>query len=124
MEIKIPVRFSDNFGDPINYLIQQLVLIKQQGPAELIFDFTDSKFVSPFFIGSIASLLCIETPNTYPVGIEINANHLRSVKEGVITAITRPIHLGRSTQVWQIDLFDQAGRQTCVSRMTAAVLSR
>lgn len=60
----------------------------------------------------------------YCVGLEINANHLRSVREGLITAVTRPIHLGRTTHVWHIELFDDAGKLTCVSRMTAAVLAR
>ncbi len=60
----------------------------------------------------------------YCVGLEINANHLRAVREGIITAVTRPIHLGRTTHVWHIDLFNQAGQLSCVSRMTAAVLSK
>ncbi len=75
-------------------------------------------------VASTAANAVVDFNKQYCVGLEINANHLRSVKEGLITAITRPIHLGRSTQVWQIDLFDQHGKQTCVSRMTAAVLSR
>ncbi|MCX7114930.1 MAG: hotdog fold thioesterase [Gammaproteobacteria bacterium] len=75
-------------------------------------------------VASTAANAVVDFNTHYCVGLEINANHLRSVKEGLITAITRPIHLGRSTQVWQIDLFDQDGKQTCVSRMTAAVLSR
>ena len=56
------------------------------------------------------------------VGLDINANHLRGATEGWVTGITRPIHIGRSTQVWQIDLTNDAGELTCVSRITMAVL--
>ncbi|MBC7603621.1 MAG: hotdog fold thioesterase [Ramlibacter sp.] len=56
------------------------------------------------------------------VGLDINANHLRSASKGWVTGITRPIHIGRSTHVWQIDLFDDDGKPTCVSRLTLAVL--
>lgn len=75
-------------------------------------------------VASTAANAVVDFNTSYCVGLEINANHLRSVREGLITAITRPIHLGRTTQVWHIELFDEAGKQTCVSRMTAAVLSR
>jgi 1,4-dihydroxy-2-naphthoyl-CoA hydrolase len=75
-------------------------------------------------VASTAANAVVDFNISYCVGLEINANHLRSVKEGIITAITRPIHLGRTTQVWQIDIFDEHGKPTCVSRMTAAVLSR
>lgn len=75
-------------------------------------------------VASTAANVVVDFNKFYCVGLEINANHLRSVKEGLITAITRPIHLGRSTQVWQIELFDDAGKPTCISRMTAAVMSR
>ncbi len=57
------------------------------------------------------------------VGLDINANHLRSVSSGWVNGIARPIHIGRSTQVWQIDLSDEQGRPTCVSRLTMAVLA-
>ena len=56
------------------------------------------------------------------VGLEINANHLRAVREGTVTGTARPLHLGRSTQVWQIEIADDAGRPVCVSRITLAVL--
>jgi 1,4-dihydroxy-2-naphthoyl-CoA hydrolase len=56
------------------------------------------------------------------VGLDINANHLRAVTSGWVTGITRPVHIGGSTQVWQIDLFNDAGEQTCASRITMAVL--
>jgi 1,4-dihydroxy-2-naphthoyl-CoA hydrolase len=56
------------------------------------------------------------------VGLDINANHLKGATSGWVTGITRPVHLGRSTQVWQIDLRNDAGEMTCVSRITMAVL--
>lgn len=75
-------------------------------------------------VASTAANAVVDLSKFYCVGLEINANHIRPVKEGLITAITRPIHLGRTTQIWAIDLFDEEGKQTCVSRMTAAVVSR
>jgi 1,4-dihydroxy-2-naphthoyl-CoA hydrolase len=57
------------------------------------------------------------------VGLDINANHLKGATRGWVTAITRPVHIGRSTQVWQIDLKNDAGELTCVSRITMAVLA-
>ncbi len=75
-------------------------------------------------VASTAANCAVDWTQFYCVGLEINANHLKAVREGLITAITRPIHLGRTTQVWQIELFDEAGNPSCISRMTAAVLSR
>jgi 1,4-dihydroxy-2-naphthoyl-CoA hydrolase len=57
------------------------------------------------------------------VGLDINANHLRGATSGYVTGITRPVHIGRSTQVWQIDIFNDAGEITCASRITMAVLA-
>ena len=57
------------------------------------------------------------------VGLDINANHLRSVSEGWVTGIARPIHIGRTTHVWQIDMSVQKGQLTCVSRITMAILA-
>ena len=57
------------------------------------------------------------------VGLDINANHLKSATSGWVTGITRPVHRGRSTQVWQIELTNDAGELTCVSRITMAVLA-
>ena len=56
------------------------------------------------------------------VGLDINANHLRGATHGWVTGITRPVHRGRTTQVWQIDMTNDAGDLTCVSRITMAVL--
>jgi len=57
------------------------------------------------------------------VGLDINANHLKGVTEGWVTAIARPVHRGRTTQVWQIDMRNDAGEMSCVSRITMAILA-
>ncbi len=57
------------------------------------------------------------------VGLDINANHLRGVSSGWVTGIARPVHIGRTTQVWQIDMRNDAGQMTCVSRITMAMLA-
>jgi 1,4-dihydroxy-2-naphthoyl-CoA hydrolase len=56
------------------------------------------------------------------VGLDINANHVRGVREGVVTGTARPLHLGRSTQVWEIRIENEAGQLVCVSRLTMAVV--
>ena len=61
-------------------------------------------------------------PGHRVVGLDINANHIRGATEGWVTGTARPVHVGRSTQVWQIDMHDDQGRLTCVSRITMAVL--
>lgn len=57
------------------------------------------------------------------VGLDINANHLKGASSGWVTGITRPVHIGRSTHVWQIELTNDAGELTCVARITMAVLT-
>jgi 1,4-dihydroxy-2-naphthoyl-CoA hydrolase len=63
------------------------------------------------------------TPGHQAVGLDINANHLRGVQSGWVTGTARPVHLGRSTQVWQIDLRNDAGALSCVSRLTVSILA-
>lgn len=58
------------------------------------------------------------------VGLEINANHLRAVRSGTVTGTTRPLHIGRSTQVWEIRIEDEAGKPVCISRITLSVLPK
>ena len=62
-------------------------------------------------------------PGHRAVGLDINANHLKGATSGWVTGTTRPVHIGRTTQVWQIDLQNDAGELTCVSRITMAVLA-
>ena len=75
-------------------------------------------------IGSTAATLCVDVEKQYCVGIEINANHLRGVRQGTVTGTARPVHVGRKTQVWQIDIHDDDGRLVAVSRLTLTVLDR
>lgn len=72
-------------------------------------------------LGSTAAMLCCEDGRA-AVGLEINANHLRAVREGLVTGTALPIHVGRSTQVWEIRIENEAGELTCVSRLTMAVV--
>ncbi len=58
------------------------------------------------------------------VGLDINANHIRSASEGWVTGTARPIHIGRTTHVWQIDVTNEKGQLTCVSRITMAILAQ
>ena len=72
-------------------------------------------------LGSVAAAHCIDRARFVCVGQEINANHLRPVQSGWVTGTARPIHLGRQSQVWGIELRDDAGRLSCISRLTIAV---
>jgi uncharacterized protein (TIGR00369 family) len=72
-------------------------------------------------LGSCGALFCCPE-GLRAVGLDINANHLRGATEGWVTGTARPVHIGRSTQVWQIDLANDSGELTCVSRITMAVL--
>ena len=74
--------------------------------------------------GSVGSHLIINPATHICVGLEINANHIRSVKEGFIKAIARPLHIGNSTHVWDIKMYDEAEKLICVSRLTVAILEK
>ncbi|MEO8080591.1 MAG: hotdog fold thioesterase [Caldimonas sp.] len=72
-------------------------------------------------LGSCGAVLA-SPPTHRAVGLDINANHLRSTREGWVTGTARPIHIGRSTHVWQIEITNDQGQLTCVSRLTMAIL--
>ena len=74
-------------------------------------------------LGSTAGGLCVDEGQGV-VGIEINANHLIGVLEGLVTGTARPLHVGRSTQVWEIRIEDARGRLACISRLTLAVIPK
>lgn len=74
-------------------------------------------------MGSTAANLCLP-PDRHAVGLEINANHVRAAREGWVTGECVPVHVGRTTQVWQIDVRDEAQRLVCTARITMAVLER
>ena len=73
-------------------------------------------------LGSVAGLMALPDGGGRTVGLEINANHLRAVKEGVVTGTVRALHIGRSTHVWQIHIEDAQARLSCISRITLAVV--
>ena len=75
-------------------------------------------------VGSVAANLCIDIERQQCFGQEINANHLRSVSSGVITATARPFHLGSRSHVWGIEIRDERGRLVCISRLTMAIVQR
>jgi 1,4-dihydroxy-2-naphthoyl-CoA hydrolase len=77
-------------------------------------------------LGSVASNLCMEDLEKFSaVGLEINANHLKSVPEGgLVTGTCKPIRVGKTVHVWQIEMRDQAGNLTCISRLTVAIVPR
>ena len=73
-------------------------------------------------LGSCGAAYAAE-PGQRVVGLDINANHVRATSSGWVTGVARPVHIGRSTQVWAFDLADDQGRPTCVARITMAVLA-
>ena|SRR5665213_502984 len=75
-------------------------------------------------VGSVASALVIDMEKYYCVGLEINANHVRSVKQGLIKGRCTPLHLGRRTHVWDIRITDSDKKLVCVSRLTVAILPK
>ncbi len=75
-------------------------------------------------LGSLAGNLCLDSRQQVAVGLDINANHVRSIKSGVVTGTARCVHLGKSTQIWQIDIVDEQQRLVCVSRLTMAVVAQ
>ena len=75
-------------------------------------------------LASIATAATLDLRRQTAVGLEINANHLRGVSEGWVTGTARPLHRGRTTNVWEIKITDEAGRLVCVSRCTVAIIDR
>lgn len=75
-------------------------------------------------IGSIAANFCVDQSKNYCVGLSINTSHLRSIRAGYVIGTAKPYHLGRSTQVWGIEITDEQGRLISVNRLTMAVLDK
>lgn len=73
-------------------------------------------------IGSMASFLCIDPAEHLCVGMEINANHIKSAREGFVTATCKPLHLGKTSHVWDIRIENDQNELVCISRLTVAVL--
>lgn len=72
--------------------------------------------------GSLAALLCLDRTQFQVVGLEINANHVRAVKEGFVYATARPAHLGKRTHVWDIRIVNEQNQLVCISRHTVSIL--
>jgi 1,4-dihydroxy-2-naphthoyl-CoA hydrolase len=75
-------------------------------------------------LGSMGAAMCIDVKEYQCVGQEINANHVRAARTGVVTGTARPVHLGGRTQVWSIEIVNEAGKLMCISRLTVAVIRR
>jgi len=75
-------------------------------------------------LGSVAATLCVNPEIQYCVGLEINANHVKSVRSGYVLGKTRAVHIGKRTQVWEIIISNEQQELVCVSRITMAVIDR
>lgn len=75
-------------------------------------------------LGSVASSLTIDSEKSACVGLEINANHLKSVRDGYVRGVAKAVHIGKSTQVWEIKIFNEADQLCCISRITMAILEK
>ncbi|MBT3647820.1 MAG: hotdog fold thioesterase [Flavobacteriales bacterium] len=75
-------------------------------------------------LGSIGAHLVVDSSKFFTVGMEINANHLCPVMSGIVTGTAKPIHLGRTSQVWGIEIVNENGKMVCISRITMAVVPR
>ena len=73
-------------------------------------------------LGSMASYLVVDPGKFFCVGLEVNANHLRGVRSGRVTGVVKPVHLGRTTHVWDIRITTEEGKLSCISRLTVAVV--
>ncbi|GAB2661718.1 hotdog fold thioesterase [Flavihumibacter cheonanensis] len=72
-------------------------------------------------LGSVGAALSVDPSRYIAVGMEINANHIRSVRDGFVVGTTRPVHRGSTTQVWEIRIEDERGKLVCISRLTVAI---
>lgn len=114
----LDIKFTE-FGD--DYIVAQMpVNERTRQPMGLLHGGASVVFAET--MGSVAGLLCVENPNKTTVGVEINANHLRAVRKGIVTGMAKPVRIGRNIQVWNIEIRDEEGRLSCVSRFTLAVV--
>ena len=75
-------------------------------------------------LGSLAASLIVDQTVSYPVGLEINANHIKSVKSGFVYGTTSPIHIGKQTQIWQTTIRNEADELVCSSKLTVAIIPK
>jgi 1,4-dihydroxy-2-naphthoyl-CoA hydrolase len=75
-------------------------------------------------LGSVAATFCVDYKTQYCVGLEINANHIKSAKTGYVYGTTTPIHIGKRTHIWEIRITNEEKELVCISRITIAVIDR
>ncbi|MBS1488444.1 MAG: hotdog fold thioesterase [Bacteroidetes bacterium] len=75
-------------------------------------------------LGSIAAMCCLDTQTQYCVGIEINANHIKSVRNGIVKGKATPLHIGKKTHVWEIRITSEKDELVCISRITMAIIDK
>lgn len=75
-------------------------------------------------LGSVAAFMNIDEEKYVPVGLDINANHIRSVRSGFVYGITKPLHIGKSTHVWEIKITDEDEKLVCITRLTMAIIDK
>jgi 1,4-dihydroxy-2-naphthoyl-CoA hydrolase len=75
-------------------------------------------------LGSVAAMCCLDTNLQYGVGLEINANHVKSVRDGFVIGKVKPIHVGKKTHVWEIRITTEKNELVCVSRITMAIIDK
>jgi len=111
------VEFGDNFLSarmPVNQRTVQPMGIMHGGASCVLAE----------TVGSNAAQFCVDPQRFYCVGLDINTNHIRSMRSGFVLGTARPYHLGRTTQVWGIEITDEAGKLVSVTRLTMAVLEK
>lgn len=75
-------------------------------------------------LGSVAAFCCLDPAKQYCVGLDINANHIKAVREGFVNGRVSPLHIGKKTHVWEIKITDDQGGLVCISRITMAILDK
>ncbi len=75
-------------------------------------------------LGSMAAVLCVNREKKSIVGIEVNANHIRPVNHGWVTGVAKPVHIGNTTQIWEINIYNELEKLVCVSRLTVANINK
>jgi 1,4-dihydroxy-2-naphthoyl-CoA hydrolase len=116
----LDIRFTE-VGD--NYLIATMP-VNQQTHQPLGIMHGGASCVLAETVGSTAANFCIDREHYYCVGLDINTNHIRSIRSGQVSGKAAPYHIGRSTQVWSIEIHNDQGQLISINRLTMAVLSR
>lgn len=116
----LDIEFTE-VGD--NYLVAKMpVDARTKQPAGILHG--GANVVLAETIGSVAANLIVQPQGKMAVGLEVNANHLRPVTHGFVHGTATAVHLGKSTQIWEIRIKDDRGRLTCISRLTMAIIAK